>query len=417
MKNVWILNHYATYPGGVGSSRHYHLAKGLKNFGWNATIIAASVEHQTGIQRLNFDEDKRIDDVDGVCFLWLKTPTYKGNGTGRLKNILAYTWAALQSKTTRGLSNPDVIVGSSVHPFAAVAGAILARRLSIPFIFEVRDLWPQTLVDLGRLSNKSFVTWFLRQIERWLYRRAARIIVLLPLAWEYIKIFGIPKDRVVWIPNGVDLTNFPRTLISKDDGDNRFTLMYFGAHGIANGLENLLDAMKIVQDQVGVPDIRLRMIGDGPLKSSLMMKADALGLTNIFFEPPVSQNKIPELASQADAFVITVLNLPGLYRYGISMNKLFDYLAAEKPIVIASDAVNNPVRDAHAGFTVAPGDPAALARAIVQIAKTSLNERISMGRAGREYVELNHRYDHLAERFAQTINSVCCDDLNINNSL
>lgn len=149
MKNIWILNHYATYPGGVGSSRHYYLAKCLKSLGWSATIIAASVEHQTGIQRLKFGEGQRIDEINGVPFLWLRTPVYKGNGAGRLKNILAYTWSVLQPNATKELPRPDVIVGSSVHPFAAVAGALLARRLSVPFIFEVRDLWPQTLIDLG----------------------------------------------------------------------------------------------------------------------------------------------------------------------------------------------------------------------------------------------------------------------------
>lgn len=215
---------------------------------------------------------------------------------------------------------------------------------------------------------------------------------------------------MVWIPNGVDLTSFPRSLVSRGMSNDQFTLMYFGAHGLANGLENLLSAMKLVQDHDGVPHIRLRMIGDGPLKSSLMTQANELGLANIDFESPVPQQHIPELASHADAFVITVLNLPGLYRYGISMNKLFDYLAAERPIIIASDAANNPVRDACAGLTVAPGDPAELARAIIQLANTSIDERISMGRAGREYVELNHGYDFLAERFGQTIESVLVDD-------
>ncbi len=406
MKNVWILNHYAQEPSGAGGTRHFHLAEHLQAYGWHATIIAASVEHQSGHQRLEPNEKKRCDYFKGVPFLWVRTPEYQGNGGGRMRNMLAYTWAVLQRSTTAKLPRPDVVIGSSVHPFAAVAGALLARRYKVPFIFEVRDLWPQTLVDMGRLQEDSFMTWALRKLELWLYRRAARTVVLLPRAWEYITPLGIPKERVVWIPNGVDLSLFPRSTVA-DTAKDHFTLMYFGAHGQANGLDNVLHAMKHVQEQSNGRNIHLRMIGDGPLKPSLVEQASEMGLTNVSFEPPVAKSQIPALAAQADAFVIAVLNLPGLYRYGISMNKLFDYLAAEQPILIASNGANNPVEDAQAGLTVPPGQPQALAEAIVKIANTPLPERQRMGRAGREYVEQNHGFEQLAGRLAAVLDDAC----------
>lgn len=407
MKHVWILNHYAQEPGGAGGTRHFHLAEHLQAYGWQATVIAASVEHQSGHQRLAPGEKQRCDYFNGVPFLWVRTPQYQGNGGGRMRNMLAYTWAVLQRGTTAKLPRPDVVIGSSVHPFAAVAGALLARRFKVPFIFEVRDLWPQTLVDMGRLQEGSFMTWALRKLELWLYRRAARTVVLLPQAWEYITPLGIPKERVVWIPNGVDLSLFPSSKAANTtnacNNADHFTLMYFGAHGQANGLDNVLRAMKHVEGRADGRHIRLRMIGDGPLKPSLVAQASELGLTNVSFEPPVPKSQIPTLAAQADAFVIDVLNLPGLYRYGISMNKLFDYLAAERPILIASDAANNPVKDAQAGITVPPAQPQALAKAIVQIANTPLAERQRMGRVGREYVEQNHGFEQLAGRLAEVL--------------
>ena len=406
MKNVWILNHYAQEPSGAGGTRHFHLAEHLQAYGWHATIIAASVEHQSGHQRLEPNEKKRCDYFKGVPFLWVRTPEYQGNGGGRMRNMLAYTWAVLQRSTTAKLPRPDVVIGSSVHPFAAVAGALLSRRYKVPFIFEVRDLWPQTLVDMGRLQEDSFMTWALRKLELWLYRRAARTVVLLPRAWEYITPLGIPKERVVWIPNGVDLSLFPRSTVA-DTAKDHFTLMYFGAHGQANGLDNVLHAMKHVQEQSNGRNIHLRMIGDGPLKPSLVEQASEMGLTNVSFEPPVAKSQIPALAAQADAFVIAVLNLPGLYRYGISMNKLFDYLAAEQPILIASNGANNPVEDAQAGLTVPPGQPQALAEAIVKIANTPLPERQRMGRAGRDYVEQNHGFEQLAGRLAAVLDDAC----------
>lgn len=411
MKQVWILNHYAQEPGGAGGTRHFHLAEHLHLFGWQATIIAASVEHQSGRQRLEADERQRCDHFKGVSFLWVRTPNYQGNGGGRMRNMLAYTWRLLQKKTTRELPRPDVVIGSSVHLFAAVAAALLARRHKVPFVFEVRDLWPQTLVDMGRLQDGSFTTWALRKLELWLYRRAARTVVLLPRAWEYIVPLGIPKEHVVWIPNGVDLSLFPRSQLPQRDASEPFTLMYFGAHGEANGLENVLEAMKLVQQrqlaQPQSPRVRLRMIGDGPLKFALTQHAQRLGLNNVSFESSMPKNEIPALAAQADAFVIAVLDLPKLYRYGISMNKLFDYLAAGRPIVMASDAANDPVRDAQSGFTVRAGQPEQLADAIQKMALLPFEERQGMGRAGREYVEKNHGFEELSSRLADVLDEVC----------
>lgn len=405
MKNVWILNHYAQEPGGAGGTRHFHLAEHLTAYGWQATVIAASVEHQTGQQRLVPGEKRRCDYFVGVPFLWLRTPGYNGNGGGRMLNMLAYTWAVLQRDSTAELIKPDAIIGSSVHPFAAFAGALLARRFKVPFIFEVRDLWPQTLIDMGRLKKSSLTTWALRKLELWLYRQAVKTIVLLPHAWEYIVPLGIQKDRVVWIPNGVDLSLFPSPApVMPTD---TFTLMYFGSHGYANGLDNVLQAMNLLQRMQGAERIRLRLIGDGPMKPSLVEQARQLGLQNVSFEFPIPKNQIPALAAQADAFVISVLNLPGLYRYGISMNKLFDYMAAMRPVIIASDAANNPIADAHAGITASPDQPQALANAILQMVKLPAEDRKRMGNAGREYVERNHSVALLAKRLADTLESVC----------
>ncbi len=405
VRQVWLLNHYAQEPGGAGGTRHFHLAEQLKAYGWQATVIAASVDHGTGRQRLTEGETRRLDTIKGVPFLWINTPTYAGNGGDRVKNMLAYTFRVLLKGTISSLPQPDVIVGSSVHPFAAVAGALLARRHRVPFIFEVRDLWPQTLIDMGRLKEKSLVTWALRKLELWLYLRAAKTIVLLPQAWKYIVPLGIQQDRVVWIPNGVDLSLFPEPSPAKPSG--KFTLMYFGSHGIANGLDNLLRAMHELQCKPGAEHIYLRLIGDGPLKSKLVEMAHEWSLKNVTFEAPVPKSQIPELAEQADTFVFNLIDAP-VFRYGISSNKLFDFMAAGRPIIFSCDASNNPVADAKAGLTVPPDQPLALANAVLQVAALSAKDRHSMGKAGREYVEKNHRFDLLAQRFAYTLDAVVC---------
>lgn len=403
MKNVWILNHYAVKPGAPGGTRHYSLAKNLLVYGWNASIVAASVEHLSGQQQLRLGKNVRLENCEGVPFLWLRTPAYRGNSGGRLRNMLSYAFRAWLPATTLDLPKPDTVIGSSVHPFAAVAGALLARRFRVPFVFEVRDLWPQTLIDLGRITDRGFVARMMRCLERWLYRRADRIVTLLPRAVDYITQLEIPASKVVWIPNGVDLSSFPDPGPPYEVKGRLFTLMYFGAHGQANGLDNILHAMKLLQDAPANQQVRLRMIGDGPVKRALQNLAGQLNLTNVSFEEPVTKSDIPALAVQADAFVISVLDKPNLYRYGMSMNKLFDYLAGRRPIVMASAAVNDPVRDAGAGITVPPGDPVALAGAIRRMVELPLSERMLMGAAGRRYVEQNNDFKMLAGKLAATL--------------
>jgi glycosyltransferase involved in cell wall biosynthesis len=407
MKQVWILNHYAQTLDAPGGTRHYHLAVNLLNQGWRANIVAASVDHVTSLQRLAAHEAQRFEINQGVPFLWVKTPEYAGNGGWRMRNMLIYSWCVLLRKTTAVLPRPDVLIGSSVHPFSAVAGVLLARRFSVPFLFEVRDLWPQTLIDMERIKTSSFMAWTLRKLELWLYKRAARVVVLLPHASEYIVPLGISRQKVVWIPNGVDLTLFPEP--ADPVPADIFTLMYFGSHGQGNGLDGVLQAMKLVEQVPLGKKIVLRMVGDGPLKPALLAQASALALKNISFESPVPKSQIPALAAQADAFVLTVLDLPKLYRYGISMNKMFEYLAAARPIILASGAANNPVADAKAGLSVAPGDPEALAQAILQIAATPLEERKNMGRSGRKYVVQNHDFVQLSARLASVLDEVCAE--------
>ena len=406
MKNVWILNHYAQEPGGAGGTRHYSLARHLLKHGWRSSVIAASVELNTGRQRLADGERTRISDFDGIPFLWVRTPQYEGNGGGRMGNMLTYAARVLLPGVTKGLERPDVIVGSSVHPFAAWSGAILARRLRVPFVFEVRDLWPQTLVDLGRLREQSLITKVLRKLEKWLYDRADRIVALLPQADDYIVPLGVPKRKIVWIPNGVELEGYPeptQPLIHDD-----FTLMYFGAHGQANGLDCVLRAMAELQGRPDMSHVRLRMIGDGPLKPSLLKLAEELQLRNVEFAGPVPKREIPSVAAEADAFVFNLIDAP-VFKYGISSNKLFDFLAGARPVIFCCKSSNNPVADAHAGMTVLPGDPLALSQAIATLATMPAGERNEMGLAGRAYVERNHSFDSLAARFAAMLNELVAE--------
>lgn len=403
-RHVWILNHYAQQPGGAGGTRHFALARHLRVYGWKATIIAASTDHFSGQQRLEDGERLKAQRFDGVPFLWLRASGYSGNGARRMWNMLQYTLAALKPDSTSNLDRPDVIIGSSVHPLAAWAGLRLARRFNVPFVFEVRDLWPQTLVDMGRLQERHPVTLALKMLEKSLYRNASRIITLMNGVPEYITAMGVPPERIVWIPNGADLDMYPEVSAGRI-ASRTFTCMYFGAHGQANGLDNLLRAMKIVETDPAGENIILRLFGDGPHKPALIEMAGELALNRVRFEEAVSKNEIPALAATADAFVICVRDLPRLYRFGISMNKIFDYMAAGRPIIISADVPGNPVSDAGAGITVSPDNPAELAAAILTMAALTEEERAKLGQAGRHYLEHSYSMEVLAGKLASVLDA------------
>lgn len=396
---VWILNHYAQEPGGPGGTRHFSLAKHLRKYGWKTCIVASSVEHNTGRQRLRAGESRRLEEHDGVPFLWLKGNGYGGNGPGRIFNILSFAAKALIPHYLSGLEKPDLVIGSSVHPLAAWAGAVLAARHNVPFVLEVRDLWPQTLVDMGRLDPSGFVTKRLYALEKRLYVRAKMIVVLLPRAADYIVPLGIEREKIAWIPNGVDLEDFPRCPF-RDRED--FVLMYLGAHGDVNGLDNLLRAMAEVKARRAAKRVVLRLIGDGPCKGDLVKLAGQLGLDNVVFEAPVPKSEVPALAADADAFVLCLADLP-VYRFGTSLNKLHDYMAGARPVLFCGRSVNNPVKDAGAGIAVDSGAPHDIASAIERLVALPGDVREEMGKRARRYVEDNHSHELLAMKLADVL--------------
>ena len=401
MRTVWIINHYAQVPGGPGGTRHFQIAKVLRNLGWNPIVIAASSEHNTGFQRLSPSENSRLDVIDSVPFLWLRTPVSQGNGIRRIFNMLVFSCRLLGPAPRRLLPVPDIIVGSSVHLFAVWSALRLAIRFQIPFVFEVRDLWPQTLIDFGLIKSQSLLARLLRSLEEHLYSRATAIVTLLPFAHCYIQPLGISASKICWIPNGIDLSAWPKTISSPPAGST-LQLMYFGSFGQANALENIVLAMEELMKRGDSPAVHLRLIGDGPLKASLVLMVKDLGIANITFEDPVPKNKIPELAKDADVFLLSLVDSP-LYKYGISLNKIYDYMAGARPIIICSSASNNPILEANSGITVPPAAPHALADAIVNISSLSLEERRRMGIAGREYVEANHSSELIGRRFADVL--------------
>jgi glycosyltransferase involved in cell wall biosynthesis len=396
--NVWIVNQYAIPPTQPGITRHFSFAAALKERGHDPTLIASSFDHVTRKEiRLTAGETFRLETIEGVRFLWLRTPPYEGNTRRRVWNMLVFAWRVWRRQGTHELAPPDVVVGSSPHLSGALAAWRLARASGVPFVLEVRDLWPETLVEGGNVRADHPVVRVLALIERTLYRNAARIITLLPQSAPYIAARGGHPDKIEWIPNGVALEEIRAQPPRAETGP--LTVMYLGAHGLLNLLHTVVDAAALLYAQGYADKIRFRFVGDGPNKPELIRRAERAGLDGMVrFEAPVPKRSINGVMAEADIFILP-LHQGGLFRWGISPNKLFDYMAAARPVVTAVDASSNPVVEAGAGLAVPAADAAALAEAVKTLLALSPEERWEMGLRGRRYVEAHHDMARLAERF------------------
>jgi len=398
---LWILNHYAISPDMSGGTRHFDLARELVKKGHEVTIFASGFDHHIRqYLKIKPGEKMRVEEYDGVRFVWVNTLPYTKNDWRRVLNMLSYGWRVL--RCSRGLSKPDAVIGSSMHPFAALAGWWLARRYKAKFIFEVRDLWPQTAVDMGAMKKNSLPAKLLYAWEKFMYNKAEKIIVLLPYAKDYVASRGINPEKVFWLPNGVNLERFDHPAPLEEGSEvaevfeqyrDKFKVVYTGAHGPANGLEVIIHAASIFQDRnLG---IHFFLIGDGPDKDRLISVVKEKRLNNVSFLPPVPKALVPSILEKADLLVHTIKKMEVL-QYGMSPNKMYDYLASAKPIVTSIEAKNNPVEEANAGIAVEPENPEALAEAIVKIYDLPEEKRIELGTNGRQYVEQFYNIKNLA---------------------
>jgi len=406
---IWVINHHAAGPG-----RHSNICRLLALKGHDVVLFASSFQHNQYKDSKKYDkgESIRIEIEDGYKRVWVKTPPYQGNGIRRIINQLSFTWSTILSG--RRMNRPDIVIGSSVHLFAAWAGYRLAKKHKVPFIFEVRDLWPQTLVDIGALKDKSVVTVLFRKLENFLYNKADKIISVLPSAVDYISALGIPKDKVIYIPNGINIEWFDNCVQSGEKhqdleeffalNEDKHIFTYTGAHGIANGLQTVIDAAYMLQQQ-GEESIKILLVGEGPQKELLYRQCRVLGLNNIVFYPAVPKDFVPFILVNSTVTLATVKRSP-VHMYGLSMNKLFDYMASQKPMIFAASTSFDFAREAKCGISIEPDNPAQLAEAIVKLKNTDREKREKMGRNGRVFVEKHHEFTVLVDRLERELKDV-----------
>jgi glycosyltransferase involved in cell wall biosynthesis len=398
---IWV-NQFASLPSDGGGTRHFELGRELVRRGWSVTIMASDLHlHTRRFTRRARETDReahfeRIEDVD---IRWLWAAPYQRNDWRR-----AWNWLSFNRSVVRELRHltdrADVVIGSSPQIFAASAARSLARKMGARFVFEVRDLWPESLVAAGGRRGIAYV--LLDRVARGLYRDADRILVLAGGVGEYLVKRGIRADRIVHVPNGVDLCAIrpPVEARAGRAGSGPIRLIYAGAHGPANGLERVLDAAAALRREL---DVRFVLVGDGPSKDSLRRDAAAGGLSNVEFVEPVGKTELLSLLQQADAGLMVLRDAP-LFSFGVSPNKLFDYLAAGLPVISnVPGEVGTLVSESGAGIQARDSSGGALADAVRELVALGPLGRRHKGQRGRAWVEREHSREALGQRLDQAL--------------
>ena len=407
--NILLINHYA------GSVRHgmeyrpYYLAREWVRTGHRVTILASSESHLR-TQAPQLDGRDRLDEcIDGIDYTWLSTPPYRGNGAARVRNMAAFVLRlGRESGRLARVLRPDAVIASSTYPLDIWPAWRIARSAGARLLFEVHDLWPATPVALGGHSRWHPFIMLLQAAENFACRHADAVVSILPKVRTHLEAHGMAPHKLHVVPNGVDPGEWrgdapalPTTLdaaLRALRARGRFVVGYAGTHGVANALHTVLEAARLLRDR----PVDFVLVGNGPAKPDLMRRAVTSGLANVHFFESVPKPQVPALLRRFDLAYIGWHRHP-LYRFGISPNKLMDYMMAACPVLHAVDAGNDPVREAGCGLTVAPEDPHALADGVVAMLELGPHARAALGERGRSHAIANLTYPVLAQRFLTAI--------------
>lgn len=357
---IWILNHYATNMYFDGTGRHQGLAKYLIRKGHEVKIFCASTVHNSD-QEVEIKEGISCEKIglDNVPYIFIKTRKYIGNGRSRILNMIDFAKRLGKVLDLEAKKNglPDVVLASSVHPLTLVAGILFANRRKTHCICEIRDIWPLSLVEFGVIKNKSLIHKILLKLELWTYKKSESIIFTMKGAHKYINDMGwskyIPDDKLWYVNNGVDLERYKENvqqyyIQDQDLESDNFKIMYTGSIGIADNLYRLVEAAKNIQSKYS-DSIQFIVYGDGSERKKLQQYCLDNKIDNITFKGKVEKKYIPFILSKSNANIFFLEDFQ-IYKYGISLNKLFEYFAAGKPIITNISFGYNEI-DEYCGYT------------------------------------------------------------------
>lgn len=412
---IWIMNHYASDMFFAEGGRHYYFAKYLKRMRCTPIIFCANSKHNA--ESVNYFDFRgrwieKINELTEVPYVFVQVRPYGSNGKERIFNMVDFYRNVIRSgkeyASKRG--KPDVIMASSVHPLTLLAGIKLAKYFRVKCICEIRDLWPESIVTyMDGYKKNNPVIKMLYQGEKYIYKKADSLIFTMEGGYDYIRERGwdssIPKSKVFYINNGVDLEQFNsncENYVIEDsdlDNDNLFKVVYAGSIRKVNNLGKLLDVAKLIQDK----SIKFLIWGDGDELSMLKDRVSHERIDNVVFKGRVDKKYIAHITSKANLNLAHNEEVP-LFRFGISFNKIFDYFAAGKPILCDFFAKYNPVITSGAGVFYPSSDIKEIAFGVEKFAAMNKSENENFCKSARSAATF-YDYKNLTKKLLNVIDT------------
>ena len=402
MHVAYIHQHFSTTRGATGT-RSYEMSQRLLRAGHRVTMICGAYE--AGDQSAESSERVTECEIDGIRVLRVAEPY--ANRMGFSRRVLAFGRFARTATQLVCRLDADLVFATSTPLTVGIPGMKGAQRLHVPFVFEVRDLWPELAIALGIIRN-PVLKWYTRRLERKIYYASDRIIALAPGIKEGICRTGYPADRVAMIPNSCDLDLFrPTDEIRWDErfgSPDEFRLVFTGAHGLANGLDAVLKAAVELKRR-DVTGIRFVFIGDGGQREGLMRCSHAEGLDPLItWVKPIPKKELARILPQMDIGMMLLKNVPAFY-YGTSPNKFFDYIACGLPVLNNYPGwIAELIEGNRCGVVVPPDDPQSFADAVIRLRDAS-DDLVAMGRRARQLAESQFSRDVLGDHLVAVLES------------
>lgn len=401
-KKIWVIAKYANIKKFGADSRQASLCKEFADAGHQVKMVVSNSSHLhkklPRFSRRYFEMEN-----DGYQVTWVDTIKY--THATSLMRIISWLWFeffVMKLAFKKGVEKPDVVIASSLSLFSVLSGCFYKKIFKAKFIFEVRDIWPDSLVQLKNMSNKHPFIWLLRKVERLGYRYSDKIVGTMPGLHLHVEQEVGLGEKVEFIPQGVNLDFYKESqmvlendFVSKYIPQNKFLVTYAGTLGSANAIEYIVDAAKLLQSNT---DVCFLIVGEGYMKQKLIEQAK--GLSNIIFAPAIKKEQVQALLSYSDLLVASVRD-EAIYRYGISLNKFIDYMYAKKPIVCMFSGYPSMLNEAQCGEFTPSEDSITFVEAINKYKMFSGEKLNSIGTNGYSYLIKSRSFDILARKYME----------------
>lgn len=396
---IWYISKYASPLKYGFASRHFYLASEFNQLGNRTIVISSNSNHLAQIP--DFQDIFTKEEIEGVETLWIKSSKYDGSAS--IRRIIS--WIDFELKLLlmpkKLIPKPDVIIVSSLSLLTILNGYRLKKRYGCKLIFEVRDIWPLTIIEEGNFNRRNPFVMVLSSIEKFGYRHSDVIVGTMPNLAEHVKVVTKNNLNCYCIPFGFDPSQYirpeplPEGYEERYIPKNKFIIGYAGSIGLTNALDPLIKCSEILKDD---PDIHFLLVGEGDMLNKYTKEVKEF--KNITFAPKVSKLQVQSILSHCDVLYFSVKNSK-VWRYGLSLNKLIDYMFAGKPIIASYSGYPSMVNEAGCGSFVPAGDVSALINTLYTYKELSNNQLESIGKKGKEWLLLNRSYKKIASDYSK----------------